>query len=117
MIIGPDVGQGLLDGDVAVGRHQRVLQPVALRAVVVDIVGGNQGRTGLAGQRRQFPVAGRILLEEILLEFQVHPVRAVPVLVFPQQPLGVAAAALRQRPGQRAAAPAGEQDHPFGVFR
>ena len=60
-------GRGLLNGGVAPGSGQGVLQTVALRVVVVNVVGGNQGRTNLASQRRQFPVASRILFEEVLL--------------------------------------------------
>ena len=73
-MVGPDEGQGLLDGGVAPGRGQRVLEAVPLRGVVVDVVGRGQRRSHVVGQPRQFPVARGVAFQEILLEFHVHPV-------------------------------------------
>ena len=93
VMVGLDEGQGLVDGGIAPGRRERVLQAVAVRGVIVNVVGGNQGRARACGQCGQLPVAGRVLFEEILLEFHVHPARPVTVLVLPQQPVGVLAVA------------------------
>ena len=101
MVVGLDEGQGLLDGDVALRCCQRVLEPAAVPGVVVDVVGGGQGYARAPGQLRQFPVAGGVALQEILLEFHVHPAGAVPVQVGPEQPAGVLAAALRKQLGKR----------------
>ena len=46
-----------------------VLQAVTLRAVVVNVVGGDQGNAGFAGQRRQLPVALVIPFQKVPLEF------------------------------------------------
>ena len=67
VVVGLDEGQGLLDGDVALGCYQRVLEPAAVPGVVVDVVGGGQGYARAPGQLRQFPVAGGVALQEILL--------------------------------------------------
>ena len=79
VMVGPDVGQCLVDGRVAPGGHQGVLQPVALRSVVVDIVAGGQGCADAAGQGSQLPVAGHVSLQEVLLQLQIHAFRAKPV--------------------------------------
>ena len=52
MVIGTEVREGLIDGDVPPRRRQRVLEPVALGRVVEDVVGGDQRSAGLVGQRR-----------------------------------------------------------------
>ena len=107
VVVGLDEGQGLLYGDVALRCRQRVLEPVAVPGVVVDVVGGGQGYARAPGQLRQFPVAGGVALQEILLEFHVHPAGAVPFQVSPEQPAGVPrgvppkAAWKEARPGPR----------------
>ena len=58
----------------------------------MDVVGGGQGHAHTPGQFRQFPVAGGVALQEILLEFHVHPVGAVPFPVVPEQLARVLAA-------------------------
>ena len=78
-MVGVYEAQGLVDGSVVGRRHQSVLQPVSLRDVVVDVVGGDYRRTGLGGQRGQVPVAPGVALREVLLEFHVHCTAAVPV--------------------------------------
>ena len=82
----------------------------------MDVVGGGQGYARAPGQLRQFPVAGGVALQEILLEFHVHPAGAVPVQVGPEQLAGVLAAALRKQLGKRPVPAPGEQHHPPGVF-
>ena len=116
VVVGLDEGQGLLDGDVALRCRQRVLEPVAVPGVVVDVVGGGQGYARAPGQLRQFPVAGGVALQEILLEFHVHPVRAVPFPVSPEQLAGVLAAALRKQLGKGPVPAPGEQHHTPGVL-
>ena len=60
----------------------------------MDVVGGGQGYARAPGQGRQFPVAGGVTLQKILLEFHVHPAGAVPGLVSPEQLAGVLASPL-----------------------
>ena len=116
VVVGLDEGQGLRDGDVALRCYQRVLEPAAVPGVVVNVVGGGQGDARAQGQRRQFPVAGGVALQEILLEFHVHPAGAVPFPAGPEQPAGVLGAALQQQLGPGPVPAPGEQHHPPGVF-
>ena len=109
VVVGLDVGQCLLDGGVAPGRGEGVLQPAALRAVVVDVIGGRQGHSRAVGQRRQLPVAGGVAFEKILLQFHVHRIVIEPLPVGVEQPAGVLAPAFREQPGQRPVAASGEQ--------
>ena len=117
MVVGLDVRQCLLDGGVAPGRGEGVLQPAALRAVVVDVIGGRHRDTRAVGQRCQLPVAGGVAFEKILLQFHVHRIVTEPLPVGVEQPAGVLAPAFREQPGQRPVAASGEQYHPAGVFR
>ena len=59
VVVGPDEGQGLLDGDVALRCYQRVLEPVPVPGVVVDVVGGGQGYARAPGQVPPVPGCGR----------------------------------------------------------
>ena len=116
MVVGPDEGKGLVDGGVAFSGHQRVLQPVPLRGMVVNIVGGYQRDAGIAGQRRQLPVASGVPLQEVLLELYVHRVRAVPLPVLAQQFPGFPAPARLHQPGEGPVPAAGQEDHSAGVI-
>ena len=118
VMVGPDVGQGLLDGGVAPGSSQRVLQAAALRAMVVNVVGGNQGSTGTSGHRRRFPVALIFSFQKAPLQFHVHSLRAVPLPVVAQQPESIlpgepALSNLDSGPSR----PPVSSDHAPGVFR
>ncbi len=84
MMIGADEAQGLVDGGVVAGGHQRVLQPVAFRRVVVDIVGRHDGRANLAGQNGQVAVAPGVPVQEVLLKLHEHRVYAEPFPVVVQ---------------------------------
>ena len=85
VMVGPQMRERLVDGRVELGRDQRVLEPRTLWAVVVDVVGGHDRRSGLASQLHEFPVAFRIPIQKIAVEFDVHRVRAVPLHVASQE--------------------------------
>ena len=51
----------------------------------MNVVGGHQRDVGIAGDCGQLPVAVRVSLEEVLLEFHVDRVRAEPVRVVAQE--------------------------------
>ena len=71
VVVGPDEGERPIDGGVAAGGHQCVLQPAALRGVVVDVVRGDDRHVHIVGQPRQLTVASRVALQEVLLQFHV----------------------------------------------
>ena len=101
---------GLLQAEVVLDGDQGVLQPVAFRHVVVDIVSGYRGDAQLAGQVDEPAVAGGVALHQVLLQFHEHVVSAEPVQVLPQLGLSLGVAALRQQTGHPACAAAGQQD-------
>ena len=111
-----DEGQGLVHGGVVFGSHQGVLQAVAVRVVVMDVVGGHQGCSGLGRQAGQFPVAPGVALQEVLLQFHEHPLFSEPVQVVPQQPEGIGTTAFRQQSVQRPASSPGQQYDPGDVL-
>ena len=117
MPVGMDEGQSLVHSGVVFGGHQGVLQAVAVGGVVMHVVGGDQGDADLAAQADQFPVAPRVALEEVLLQFHEHRILAEPVQVVAQQPQGIVAAVFSQQPVQRPAPSSGEQSHSPGVLR
>ena len=63
MVIGLQMGQGLVYGDVETGGDQGVLEPGTLGRVVVDVVGGHQRNAGISRYSRQPPVAVRVSLQ------------------------------------------------------
>ena len=94
-----------------------MLQAAALRGVVVDVVGGDDGRPCIAGQRGQFPVAPGVAFQEVALQLRVRRIGAEAIQPVAQQHQGLGSAALGQQCGQRPVAPAGEQRQPGGVLR
>ena len=86
--IGADERQGLVDGQVVPGGDQGILQPVALRGVVVHVVAGDQGDAVLAGQAAELAVAGGIAAQEVLLQLHVDRAAAVPCQVIAKQACG-----------------------------
>ena len=86
---------GLLQAEVVLDGYQGVRQPVALRHVVVDVVGGHRGDPQLAGQVDEPPVPAGVSLHQVLLQFHEHVVRAEPVQVLPQLGLGLGEPTLR----------------------
>ena len=111
-----DVAQGLVDGGVVAGSHQRVLQPVPHRDVVVHVVGRHHRRARPVGQRCQVAVTLDVTLQKVLLELHVHRVIAEPVQVVVQELPGLDGFALLQQRGQRPVAPAGQQYQPARMF-
>ena len=63
MVVGLQMGQGLVYGDVEAGGDKGVLETGTLRGVVVDVVGGHHRNAGLSGYSRQSPVAVRVSLQ------------------------------------------------------
>ena len=80
-MVGPEVRQGPVYGGVEPCRDQGILQPVTLRYVVVDIVAGDQGNTGVPGDPDQCPVAVGVAVQEVPVELHVHRAGAVPLQV------------------------------------
>ena len=115
VVVGPDVGEGPVDGGVAPGGHQRVLEAVAPRAMVEHVVGGDQRHDGLTGEPRQLPVAGGVAPQKVPLQLHVHRTRSVPLSVASEEFESLSPAAVPRQPRQRSAAAAGEQDHAVGV--
>ena len=113
MVIGPDKGEGLVDGAVSLGRHQRLLELVPPWDVIVHVVGGHDRRPHVLGQPGKLPVACGVPLQEVLLELHVYVLRAVPLHVVLQQLPGLLATALQRQPGEASVPSAGEQDHAF----
>ena len=113
--VGPDVGEGPVNGRVEPGGHQRVLQPVALRGVVVHVVAGDGRRARTPGQGQQFVVAGRVAGQVILLQFHVDRLRAEAFAVLAEQRPGLLPAPLAEPSREGAAAAAGEQDQTLRV--
>ena len=116
VVVGAEIGEGLIDGDVPPRRRQRVLEPVALGRVVEDVVGGDQWSAGLAGQGGQLAVAAGVAGEEVALDLDEHRVRAEPLPVPAEQVRGLLPAAVERQVGERAVAAAGQQDHAAGMF-
>ena len=79
--VGEYEGEGLVDGNVAPRGGERVLEPVALRCVVVDVVGCDHRGARLVCQGRKAAVARRIAPKEVALELDVHGARAEPLHV------------------------------------
>ena len=115
VVVGPDMGKGLVQGEVEPGGSQDVLEPVALRGVVVDVVGGDDVDAGVAGQREQVAVAGRVALEEVALQLDVDTIGPERLPPLPQQPLCSDAPSVLHQPRQRPVAAAGEEDEAAGV--
>ena len=79
MVVGLQVGQGLIYGDVETGGYKGVLETRTLRGVVMDVVGGHHRNACIPGYSRQPPVAVRVSLQEVLLQLYVHGARTEPV--------------------------------------
>ena len=116
VVVGAEVREGLIDGDVPPRRRQRVLEPVALGRVVEDVVGGDQRSAGLIGQCGQLAVAAGVAGKEVALDFDKHRVRAEPLPVPAEQARGLLPAAVERQVGERPVAAAGEEDHAAGMF-
>ena len=116
-MIGTDEAQRLVNGGVVARRHQRVLQPVPLRRVVVHVVGRHHSRAGLARQRRQLPVPHHVALQKVLLQLHVHRIPSEPLQVVVQQPQRLGRTPLQRRRRQRPVPTARQQRQPPGVLR
>ena len=115
VVVGPDEGQRAVDGGVAFGGDEGVLQPVALRRVVVDVVGGDDGYIGGGGEGGELAVAAGVALQEVLLQLDVDGVGGERGLVLAEEAAGLGVAALREQRGEGAVAAAGEEHEPLGV--
>ena len=81
VVVGPDEGEGPVDGGVPPRGHERVLQPAALRGVVVNVVGGDDWHVHIVGQPCQLAIAPRVALQEVLLQLHVDRIAPEPLLV------------------------------------
>lgn len=55
------------------------VEPIAFRAVIADVVGGDDFSTGVLGERDERAVAPRVLFVEVALQDDLCVVRAEPV--------------------------------------
>ena len=97
------------------GGDKGVLQPVALRRVVVDVVSGDDRCIGSGGEGGELAVAAGVALEEVLLQLDVHGVGGERGLVLAEEAAGLGVAALRGQRGEGAVAAAGEEHEALGV--
>jgi hypothetical protein len=97
--------------------HQGVLKPVALRDVVVDVVGGHHPHAQPGGQLRQPPIAPPVALDQVLLELHEDVGGPEPVQVLAQQRLGRIALPIQDQAGELSLPTAGEQQQPCRVLR
>ena len=81
VVVGPDEGEGLVDGGVALGGNQGVLELVSFRGVVVNVVGGNLSYAEVLGDIGKRTVACRVPFQEVLLKLHVDGLRPVPLQV------------------------------------
>ena len=93
-----------------------MLEPVALRCVVVDVVGCDHRGARLVCQGREAAVARRIAPKEVALELDVHGARAEPLHVASEQVRRLPTPAVERQVGQPPPASSGQQDHAAGVI-
>ena len=85
MSVGAEMRQSLVDGRVEAGSHQRILQSVSFRRMVMHIVGDHQRDADFLRNARQLAVAHRVPLQEVSLKRHIDRVGAEPGRVLPQQ--------------------------------
>ncbi len=105
MIVGPQMRQSLVDSRVQPDRHQRILQPVSFRRVVMHIVGDHQWNPGLLRHPRQLAVTHRVPLQKIPLKLHVDRVGAVPPRILPQPRRRLLPLARQRQPRQTTVTP------------
>ena len=116
MVVGPQMRQGLVDGDVETSGDQGVLETGTLRGMVVDVVGGHQRNACIPGYSRQPPVAVRVSLQEILLQLYVHGAGTEPVQIPPKELLGLTDSVFHGEAGEGTVAASGEKDDALRVM-
>ena len=84
-MVGPEMGQCLVDGGVEPCRDQSILEAGAFRTVVEHIVGCDHRHIDFAGEGDQLPVACGVPLQKVVVKLDVHRVRAVPLGVAIQE--------------------------------
>ena len=84
VVVGPDVRERLVQRAVEVGGDERMLEPVALRCVVVDVVGRDDVHTGISRQGHQLAVARGVAFEEVALQLDVDAAGAERLAPVPQ---------------------------------
>ena len=88
LVAGAAFRVGLLQALVMLDGHQDVLEAVALRGVVVDVVGGYHAHAQAAGQLNEPPVALGVALDQVLLQLHKDVFLAEPLQVLLQGFLG-----------------------------
>ena len=116
VVVGSDEGERPVNGGVPARGHQRVLQPVALRSVVVDVVRGNDRHAEVVGQPRQFTVAPRVPQQKVLLQFHVDRVVSVPREVAVEQFAGIPMPSVQRQLDQRSIPATGEEHQTLGML-
>ena len=99
------------DGD------QDVVEPVAPRHVVVDVVRGDDAYAKRTGETQETPVPGRVTVDQVALQLYEYAIRPEPLQVRTQLRLGVVYPARGDQTGDRTFRAAGQQDQPLGVVR
>ena len=117
MIVGPQMRQSLVDSRVQPDRHQRILQPVSFRRVVMHIVGCHQWNAGLIRHPRQLAVAHRVPLQKVPLKLHVDRVGAVPPRILPQPRRRLLPLARQRQPRQTTVTPPRQQNDPLRMRR
>ena len=116
-MVGAEMGQRLVDSRVEPGGHQRILEPVSFRRVVMHIVGGDQRDAGVVGNACQPTVAHRVPLQKILLKLDVDRAGAVPGRVLAQLRLRLLPTARQRQARQSAVTSAGQQNDALRMRR
>ena len=115
MVVGLQVGQGLIYGDVETGGYKGVLETRTLRGVVMDVVGCHHRNAGISCYSRQLPVAVRVSLQEVLLQLHVHGAGTEPVQVLLEQPGSLSNTVFHGEAGEGTVAASGQKDDPLRV--
>ena len=115
LVIGPDMPQRAVYGDIVRRGDQGMLEFVSLRAVVQCVVGRYHGNTHFSRQNEQLTVAPGVSVQKVLLEFYVHAVRAEPICILTQQVQRFVLPTLLHKPGRKAISSTGKQNRSPGM--
>ena len=116
LAVGPALGVAAVERGAVADGAERVVEPVPLRVVVVDVSGGDDPHAQLAGQRHLRPDAGLVALDQVVVQLDPHVSRPEPVDPAAQHVPRPRSIAGGHPLGQLPTAPAGEADDPGGVL-
>ena len=117
LIVGLQMRQRLVDRRVQPDRHQRILQPVSLRRVVMHVVAHHQPDARLLRESRQLAVPHRVPLQKILLQRRIDRIPAIPLRIRPQQPRRLLPPPRQRQPRHTTVPPPRQQYHPLRMAR